>query len=245
MNILITNDDGIYSKGIKILEKAAKEFGNTVIVAPDNEKSGASVSFSLNKIIHFTKIQNNKYIVSGSPVDCINFGIYKIFNKKVDLILSGINRGENMGEDIFYSGTVGAAIEGTLFGIKSLAISLVNIGEGYNFNFISNSFLTKLLKKLLQIKLPPKNFLNINIPSTKKIKSYKFTFPDSRIYQGGLKELNPNSSLFVFDSSPPNWKNIEGSDYNAVINKFVSITPLKLELTNINLLNKLKKQVKL
>ncbi len=244
MEILITNDDGIHSDGLKLLHNISKQFGSVKIVAPDRECSAMSHSLTLHQSLHSIRLNENKYTISGSPSDCVCYGIDKLFNKKLDLILSGINKGANLGEDISYSGTAGAAMEGTIHGYKSIAISLVDIGKGYNFNIIKN-YIIDLLKKIINLDIPANSFLNINIPSSKNIKGVKFTFQDSRKYSGGITELKDitGKPYFLLGGGPPVWKNKKGSDYNAVINGYISITPIKLDLTDYKFLNILKKTI--
>lgn len=245
MEILLTNDDGIYSDGLKLLNNICKSFGNVKIAAPDSEYSAISHSLTLHNSLHSISLNKNKYIISGTPSDCICYGVYKLFNKEVDLILSGINRGANLGEDISYSGTVGAAMEGTILGYKSISISLVDTGNGYNFKIIQKA-VSDVLKKVIKIKIPGKTFFNINIPSIKNIKGYKFTFQDSRKYPGGITELRDitGKPYFLLGSNPPVWENRKGSDYNAVINGYISVTPVKLDFTDYRFLTKLKTKTK-
>lgn len=242
MEILLTNDDGIYSEGLTVLSQMFSALSNVTVVAPDREMSASSHSLTLHNSLHYICLNKNKYIITGTPSDCINFGVYKLLNKKVDYIISGINRGGNLGDDISYSGTVGAAMEGTLLGYRGLAFSLVDIGYGYNFKIIKNQMLM-FIKKILKIKLPFKTFLNINIPSVKKIKGIKFTFQDSRKYPGGITMLKDLSDkpYFLIGSKPAVWDNINGSDYNAVMNGFISVTPIKIDFTDYSVLDKLLK----
>jgi len=132
--ILVSNDDGIHSEGIKALARALKRVGEVFIVAPDRERSAASHSLTLHKPLRVEKIGPNAYAINGTPTDCINLAVNGILKKRPDLVVSGINKGGNLGDDVTYSGTVSAAMEGTLLGIPSFAISLVSISRE-NFDF--------------------------------------------------------------------------------------------------------------
>lgn len=242
MNFLLTNDDGFFSQGIKTLYEQVKNLGNAVIVAPDRERSACSHSITLHKSLHWNKINNYTYSITGTPVDCIQFGLYKIFNNDKDVIvLSGVNKGENLGEDIFYSGTAGGAREAAMMGYNSLSLSLVNIGIGINFDY-AEKHLDSFLNKLLSLNNNCKTFFNINIPSVEKIEGIKFTFADTRNYPDGYIERKDavNRPYFLLGSYPPVWKNENGSDYNAVINNFISVTPVKLDCTDYGYLETLK-----
>lgn len=239
---MLTNDDGFYAEGIKVLYQTVKELGDTYIVAPDREKSACSHSITLNKSLHWTKINDYTFSISGTPSDCVQFGIFKLFNNDNDVIvLSGINKGENLGEDVAYSGTVAAAREAKMLGYNSFSFSLVDIGEGYNYEYIKDK-IKPVLKKLLCISLDNKTFFNVNFPSSKEIKDIRFTFMDSRRYPGGITERTSpaNKPYFLLGSYPPVWKNIPGSDYNAVSNQFVSATPIGIDATNYSCLNNIK-----
>ncbi|HCY19768.1 MAG TPA: 5'/3'-nucleotidase SurE, partial [Deltaproteobacteria bacterium] len=160
--ILVSNDDGIHSEGIKALARALKRVGDVFVVAPDRERSAASHSLTLHRPLRVEKIGINSYAVDGTPTDCINIAVNGILKKRPDLVVSGINKGGNLGDDVTYSGTVSAAMEGTLLGIPSFAISLVS-RENFYFN-IAAKFAARLARHILKKGLPKDTLLNVNVP---------------------------------------------------------------------------------
>src|SRR5512139_3352866 len=185
LNILVTNDDGIHSKGIIVLAKALQEVGDVFVVAPDREKSAIAHSLTLHRPLRVEKIRRNFYAIDGTPADCVHLGVNALLSERPNLIVSGINKGGNLGDDITYSGTVSAAFEGTLLGIPSLAISLV---ARSHFKFHPGArFAVKVARCVLKKGLPKDTLLNINVPNLdeKEIKSYKVTQQGRWVHNGG------------------------------------------------------------
>src|SRR4030066_1007263 len=179
MLILFSNDDGVQSPGIRILADALRCMGDVYIIAPDRERSAASHALTLHKPLRLDNLGNNIYAVNGTPTDCINLAVNGLLHRKPDLVVSGINRGGNLGDDVTYSGTFSAAFEGTLLGIPSFAISLVARSK---FKFLPAAhFAVRVAKQILKHGLPKDTLLNINVPNLaeEEIKSYKIT------HQGG------------------------------------------------------------
>lgn len=244
IKILVTNDDGIYSEGIIVLAKALNEIGEVFVVAPDREKSAIAHSLTLHRPLRVEKIKRNVYAVDGTPADCVHLGVNAILPKKPQLIVSGINKGGNLGDDITYSGTVSAAFEGTLLGIPSFAISLV---ARSHFKFhIAARFAIKVARYIIKKGLPKDTLLNINVPNLdeKDIKSYKITQQGRWIHNGSvvIEKMDPRGKKYywigggelVFDKR-------RNTDFEAVSNSYISITPLNLDLTNYSSIRHLKK----
>ncbi|MFH1823805.1 MAG: 5'/3'-nucleotidase SurE [Candidatus Firestonebacteria bacterium] len=238
--ILITNDDGIYSNGINLLIKILKPLGDLCVVAPLQEKSGAGHSITMHHPLRVRFLKKNVVAVEGTPTDCVMFGIYYLLNhKRPALLVSGINKGANLGDDITYSGTVSAALEGTLLGVPSMAVSLC--GEKiFNLSGISK-FLRNLCRLIIKNNLPKNTFLNINIPCVKKIKGTMLTKQGKRIYKDTMiKKIDPRgNSYFWLDGEKPSWEKGKNTDFEAIGKNMISITPLKFDLTNYEVMDKL------
>jgi 5'-nucleotidase len=242
--ILVTNDDGIHSEGIIVLAKALRAIGDVFVVAPDREKSAIAHSLTLHRPLRFEKIKKNFYVVDGTPADCVYLGVNVIIPQKPHLIVSGINKGGNLGDDVTYSGTVSAAFEGTLLGIPSFAISLVSRSQ---FKFLTAAhFAVRVARYIIKKGLPKETFLNINVPNLdeKKIKSYKITQQGHWIHDGNevVEKVDPRGKKYywiaggqlVFD-------NRRNTDFEAVSDASISITPLHIDLTNYSSIRHLKK----
>jgi 5'-nucleotidase len=242
--ILVTNDDGIYSKGIIVLAKALREIGDVFVVAPDREKSAIAHSLTLHRPLRVEKIKKNFYSVDGTPADCIHLGVNAILPQKPQLIVSGINKGGNLGDDITYSGTVSAAFEGTLLGIPSFAISLVSRSH---FKFYTAArFAVRVARYIIKRGLPKDTLLNINVPNLEEeeVKSYKITQQGRWTHNGSavIEKMDPRGRKYywigggqlVFDKR-------RNTDMEAVSKSYISITPLNLDLTKYHSIRELKK----
>ena len=247
MKILLTNDDGFLSKGINVLFERLKKIAEVIIVAPESQRSAVAMSLSLHKPLRLHKIKKNVYISDGTPADCVNLGLFALMkNEAPDLIVSGINSGPNLAEDVFYSGTVGAVLEGRFRNISGLAVSMMPDKNGiYNFQ-TGAEFAVRVIKKYFSSKSEKPISLNLNVPSVKKIsciKGIKLTKLDNHKYPGEITERIDTSGqkYYWIGGSKPVFANSTGSDYNAVLNSFVSLTPLFPEITDFALLKKLEK----
>lgn len=230
--ILVSNDDGVHSEGIKLLAKALKKVGDVFVVAPDREKSAVSHSLTIHRPLRAEQIGSNVYAVDGTPTDCINIAINGILKKKPDLVVSGVNKGENLGDDITYSGTVSAAMEGTLLGIPSIAISLVSRS---NFDFKNAvKFGFQLATFILKNGLPKDTLLNVNVPAVSNIKGYRITKQGKRLYGDAVVEkIDPRGKKYYWiGGNVLKWENGKDTDFEAVANQFISITPIHLDMTN-------------
>ena len=232
--ILVSNDDGIHSEGIKALVRALKRVGEVFTVAPDRERSAASHSLTLHRPLRVEKIGPNVYAIDGTPTDCINLAVNGIIKKKPDLVVSGINKGGNLGDDVTYSGTVSAAMEGTLLGIPSFAISLVSISRD-NFDFKNAArFAARLARFILKNRLPKDTLLNINVPDVDDIKGYRITKQGKRLYGDAIVEkVDPRGKKYYWIGGDIlKWEGGEDTDFKAITSNFISITPVHLDMTN-------------
>ncbi|NPA50776.1 MAG: 5'/3'-nucleotidase SurE [Epsilonproteobacteria bacterium] len=255
--ILITNDDGFESPGLKALIEALKPFGEIYIVAPTIEKSACGHSLTLSRPLRFIEIDKNFYkLDDGTPSDCIFLALNKLFkDNKPDLVVSGINIGANMGEDITYSGTVAAAMEGVLQGVPSIAIS--QVCRGYCKDILKLEFklakeaVAKIVDKIFKNGFPlqSRELLNINIPPVepRECKGYKITHAGRRVYGNDAQvHINPRGIEYYWIGLPKlDWHShhIDGnilSDFEAIKENFISITPIMLDLTAYKRLDTLK-----
>ena len=246
MRILITNDDGYYADGIQHLKDALKEDNDVYIVAPDREKSAASHSLTLDFPLRINKKSDRDYVVDGTPTDCVLVAVHGLMkNDLPELVISGINHGPNMGEDVTYSGTVAAAFEGTILGIRSLAISLVGHEEP-QFD-TAKIFIRGFVKCLDQFKNEPGTLMNINIPGLppSKIKGIAITKLGNRIYRDDIiQNVDPRGkSYYWIGGDTPIWKKERGTDFEAIEQRKISITPLHLDLTHYPGIENLKKHI--
>ena len=230
--ILVSNDDGIHSEGIKALARALKRVGDVFVVAPDRERSAASHSLTLHRPLRVEKIGINSYAVDGTPTDCINIAVNGILKKRPDIVVSGINKGGNLGDDVTYSGTVSAAMEGTLLGIPSFAISLVS-RENFYFN-IAAKFAARLARHILKKGLPKDTLLNVNVPGSANVKGYKATKQGKRIYGDAIVEkVDPRGKKYYWIGGDMlRWEGGKDTDFEAIANNLISITPIHLDMTN-------------
>jgi 5'-nucleotidase len=241
--ILVTNDDGVHSPGIIALYRTMKALGDAYIVAPDRERSAAGHSLTLHRPLKAEEIRERVYSVNGTPTDCVTLGINKILPEKPSLVVSGINKGGNLGDDITYSGTVSAAVEGTIFGVPSIAFSLIS-DKPYHFDTAS-AFALKIASFVMEHSLPYDTLLNINIPNVPKerIRGVKITRQGKRIYDNSIQETyDPwGQKHYWIGGGKPYWERGEDMDIDAVQSDFISVTPIHLDLTNYEALAFFKK----
>jgi 5'-nucleotidase len=256
MRILLTNDDGINAHGLKCLEKIAHHFSEDVwIVAPEVDQSGASHSLTLRKPLRIRTISEKKYAVSGTPTDCVMAGVAHILkDKRPDFILSGVNHGGNICEDVTYSGTIAGAIEGVFLGIPSFSLSLVTGKDDSAKWSTAEHFGPLILKKLFENPLEPNIVVNINFPDAviSQVKGIKITHQGHRHVLDNLVECTDPRGRKYYWIGPGNHRYEDqrsfakpGSDLEAVLDHYVSITPLSLNLTHQSSAEKLKEILKL
>lgn len=249
MLILITNDDGVEAKGLQTLHSVLSSKWDTVVVAPDREQSATSHSLTLNRSLRICDVGRNMYSVDGTPTDCVMFAVYSLLPQKPDLVVSGINHGANLADDVTYSGTVAAAIEGTLLGIPSVAISVPKKGnpsfdQFHIFEYAAH-FAVRMVEVITREGMPEDTLLNVNIPNCdqKEIEGIRITYLGKRLYRDVIeRESGPNGqSYFRIAGSAPDWEGGEDSDVRVIDRNMISVTPLHLDLTNYRAVERLKK----
>jgi len=232
--ILLTNDDGFFSEGIQTLRRSLKDLGKIFIVAPDREKSATSLAITLRRPLRVQKIKPDIYAVDGTPADCVYLALQKFLPRRPDLIIAGMNHGPNLGEqDISYSGTVSAAIQGTFLGVPSLAVSLIADGEGTFFFDFASKIVHSFVKLLLKHRLPEGVTLNINIPPP-PVKGLKLTKLGQKRYDPEIIEKkDPRESTYYWiGTGNPKAIGDDKSDVKVSQQGFISITPLHTDLTD-------------
>lgn len=246
MKILLTNDDGINAPGIKILAEVLGQLGDVAIVAPDRERSAVGHALTLHQPLRALNVGLNTFAVDGTPTDCVNLGIHSLLSFKPDIVVSGINHGANLGDDITYSGTVSAAMEATLMGIPAFAVSLSTERGGDNYRSAAH-FAARLAKVVLANGLPRDTFLNVNVPDlpAESLLPPLITSQGKRRYEGMIiDKTDPRGrNYYWIGSVDVNFIDIEGTDYYAVSRGHISITPLHLDLTNYASLAALNKWI--
>lgn len=229
---LITNDDGIHSPGIEALQQALSKLGRTIVIAPDRDNSAVSHSLTMNRPLKVVHLRKNFYTIDGTPTDCVAVGLKKILTVRPDLLVSGINAGANLGDDISYSGTVSAAIEGTMYGIPSMAIS-VGGEPPYDYR-AATRIAMYMAEKILNSSLPGDTLLNINVPSGNIIKKIRVTRQGRRLWENSIHEtLDPRGAKhYWIGGGTPVTDPGEDTDVRTFAEGNVSITPIQLDITN-------------
>jgi 5'-nucleotidase len=230
--ILITNDDGIHSPGIKALQSALATLGRIVVIAPDRDNSAVSHSLTMNRPLKVHKLAEDIFCVDGTPTDCVAVGLKKILPTPPDILISGINGGANLGDDISYSGTVSAAIEGTMYSIPSMALS---VGGEVPYDFRAAEQIARCMAlKILNNHLPDNTLLNINVPSGKTYGKIQVTCQGRRLWENAIQEtLDPRGNKhYWIGGGTPVTDPREDTDVYAFACGHVSITPIQLDLTN-------------
>ncbi|WP_020675857.1 5'/3'-nucleotidase SurE [Geopsychrobacter electrodiphilus] len=231
--ILVTNDDGVHSPGLACLADAVAEFHQIVIVAPDRNRSAIGHALTLDSPLRADEIRRGVFSIDGTPTDCVNLGVHGLVEGKPLLVVSGVNLGANMGDDITYSGTVCAALEAALMGIPAIAFSL-DAREFTHADLIRVSTIARnLVRQVLIIGMAEGTFLNVNIP-TGEINGICLTCQGKRHYgEGIIQKTDPRGRIYYWiGGGIAGFENIPGSDCNAVAAGQVSITPLRTGLTS-------------
>jgi 5'-nucleotidase len=229
--ILVTNDDGVHSEGIKLLAEAVAHLGDVVTVAPIQEASAIGHALTLRRPLRLELIAPNVFAVDGTPTDCVNVAIAHVLKGKPDLIVSGINKGWNLGDDVTYSGTVSGALEGALLAIPSIAVSTQN--KGLKFDFApAAAAAAALAEAVLERGLPKFTLLNINAPYGPN-KGLKATVQARRNHITVVSErIDPrNSAYYWIEEGENDWEPHDRSDYQAVKDGYISVTPLQPDMT--------------
>lgn len=241
MRILVSNDDGVFAPGIYSLAKELEKIGNVDVVAPDRNRSGASNSLTLTRPIRAKKLHTGFVSVEGTPTDCVHLAVTGYFETEPDLVVSGINDGANLGDDILYSGTVAAAMEGRYLGLPAIAVSLV--GENVK-NYDTAAVVAKnLVLMLTQNPLPKQTILNVNVPDLplKEIKGIEVTRLGTRhCAEPIVKEMDPRGHPIYWVGPPgPEEDCGNGTDFSAVRRGYVSVTPLQIDMTHYEVFDRL------
>ncbi len=241
VRILITNDDGIHAEGIEALENALREVGDVFVVAPESEMSGASHSLTLSRPLRIRRIDERHWTVDGTPTDCVTLALNRIlpFEQRPHICASGINHGANLGDDATYSGTVAGAMEATILGVPAIAFSLA---VSRNQDFTASAKIAKqITEKAIKEGLPNGTLLNINIPKgePKGIRVTKQGFKDARPIIS--EHTDPRGKLYYWIGEERNGFHAEGgTDFEAIDEGFVSVTPMRSDLTNHQAIELLK-----
>jgi len=241
-NILVTNDDGVGAEGLMALREALKPLGNVTVVAPDREQSAASHAVTLRYPLRVSEIEPGLISVDGTPTDCVLLAVNGLLPEKPDYVFSGINHGPNMGSDVSYSGTVAAAIEGTLCGIPSVAVSRAAWGTG-DFSAAAE-FAAVLARMVMERGIPNRSLLNVNVPAVARseIAGVRITKLGRRLYRDAVVEKRDprGKKCYWIGGERPTWSDEEGSDFNAVDERMISVTPIHLDLTDYRAIVEMK-----
>jgi 5'-nucleotidase len=229
--ILVTNDDGVRSEGIHALANALRDLGQVIVVAPHIEASAIGHALTLRRPLRMETVRDGVYEVDGTPTDCVNIAITQLFKAAPDLVVSGINKGYNLGDDVTYSGTVAGAMEGALLGIPSIAVSLERTRDEYNFAPAASAA-RKIAEIVLARGLPSRTFLNLNVPRGMPA-GHRITFQARRNHVTVVDpRVDPRGNAYYWIEEGQNeWEPHDRSDYQAVKDGFISITPLQVDLT--------------
>jgi len=246
---LLCNDDGVHAPGIKALATAIEKYGDVIVVAPHVERSGSGQGLSLTMPLRMERLSSNTYAVEGSPTDCMIFALNRILDRKPDWVVSGINRGSNIGQDVFYSGTVAAAMEGCIHGIPSIAFSLAN-GKAFELQDYADSI--KVVRNIFEhidLFTPANgNVLNVNIPNSTfaDMQGFKVATQGRRIYEAQIAEgIDPRGRPYYWiGGGGCEFEVIPGSDCNYLAEKYVTISILTPDRINHGRSGELEKKLK-
>jgi len=235
MQILLTNDDGVTAEGLAALKRALSPRWDVVVVAPDREQSATSHALTLDRPLRTRRLDDRTFSVDGTPTDCVMLAVYgDLLDRKPDLVVSGINHGPNLGDDVTYSGTVAAAIEGTLLGIPSVALSITAWAD-LRFDAAAE-FSVRLIRTILSKRMPEDTLLNVNVPNLppEQIRGVRTTSLGRRTYRDAVvRGTDPRGKPYYWiGAQDPSWAGGPESDFAAIEEGYISLTPLHLDLTN-------------
>lgn len=243
MRLLCTNDDGILAHGLDCLVRAASRLGEVTVVAPDREQSATSHSLTLHHPIRPVSRGERRYQVDGTPTDCVMVAVEALMSERPDFVLSGVNHGQNMGEDVLYSGTVAAAMEGVTLGIPSIAISFAGGELRAQPEILTAQIdvISRLLAHLTSLGNTPRDtLLNVNLPPLQpdEIKGVRLTRLGRRVYSDSLVRMRDprGREIFWIGGGSAEWSGAADSDFRAVEEGYISVTPLSLDLTHTRML---------
>lgn len=247
MRILLTNDDGIHAPGLEVLETIARQLSDDIwICAPAEEQSGAGHSLTLNEPVRLRQLGERRFCVTGTPTDSVTLALRKALPAPPDLILSGVNGGENLGDDITYSGTVSAAIEGALAGIRSVALSQQMLGDGAGFS-AALEWGAKVLRPLLDAPFAERTLVNVNFPSVpgSEVRGIRVVRQGFHDYERGsvVEGTDPRGRpYFWFGLDDIEHTPGHETDLEAVGDRYIAVTPLQLDLTHYSSLGLLSER---
>ncbi|MGL3605722.1 5'/3'-nucleotidase SurE [Rhizobium sp. G187] len=239
MRILLTNDDGIHAPGLASLERIARSLSDDVwVVAPETDQSGLAHSLTLSEPLRLRELGDQRFALRGTPTDCVIMAIRKVLDRKPDLVLSGVNAGGNIADDVTYSGTVAGAIEGTVHGVRSIALSQAySYAAGTPIPFhTAEALAPDLIRKLCQLDLPPGTFLNLNFPNCEpaEVQGVDVTAQGKLEFGLSVEERHDGRGLpyfwLKFGDRKGNFR--AGTDIHALRSNKISVTPLKLDMTD-------------
>ena len=243
MRLLLSNDDGILAHGLDCLVRAAEPLGDVYVVAPDREQSATSHSLTLHYPLRPVRRGDRRWQVDGTPTDCVMLAVEALLPDRPDFVLSGINHGQNMGEDVLYSGTVAAAMEGLALGIPSIAVSFAGGDLRADLTHLDHQVevLTPLLRHLTALpSFPPNTLLNVNLPPVPagKIRGVRLTRLGRRVYSNSLQAMHDpwGREIYWIGGGSATWAGPDDSDFRAIQEGYVSVTPLHLDLTHHDIL---------
>jgi 5'-nucleotidase len=237
IQILITNDDGVHAPGIQALSEKLREIGEVTVVAPSREMSAISHALTINAPLRYDRLSDRVFAVDGTPADCVNLAVGNLLAQPADILVSGINRGANLGDDVTYSGTVAGAMEGAMLGIPSFAVSLATKGDA-EFGEAA-SFAAYLAPVLVSQGLPRRTFLNVNVPSG-PVKGVSITSQGHRDYRAKVEErIDPRARVYFWiKEGISRWEKNGISDITAIRRGMISVTPLQIDLTDYKALDR-------
>ncbi|MCI0393012.1 MAG: 5'/3'-nucleotidase SurE [Acidobacteria bacterium] len=236
--ILVTNDDGYFSEGITALTEALESVGEVSVVAPASEQSATAHSLTLTRPLRVRKIDERRYSIDGTPTDCVTLALTKILPERPEIVVSGINHGANLGDDVTYSGTVAGALEASIFKLPGIAVSLT-AREG-DFTHAAK-FAADLTRRVLKEGLPEGTILNVNVP-VGEVRGARFTHQGIKIAHVQIVEgVDPRGrGYYWIGEQEVSWKQDPGCDYEAIEEGLVSITPLRTDMTDYRTLKALQ-----
>lgn len=238
MRILCSNDDGILAYGLDCLVRAASTLGEVTVVAPDREQSATSHSLTLHHPLRPIQLDEHRYQIDGTPTDCVMLAIEALMPERPDWVFSGINHGQNMGEDVLYSGTVAAAMEGVVLGVPAIAVSFAGGVMRTDAARLEEHVepLARLLAHLTSLKVPGATLFNVNFPPVfgKDIRGVRLTRLGRRVFTNSITPMNDpwGRPIYWIGAGAMSWSGDSDADYRAVADGYISVTPLHLDLTD-------------
>ena len=239
MKILVSNDDGILAHGIAVLADACRQVGRVTVVAPDRQQSAASHSLTMFRPLRPERVGDDRYQVDGTPTDCVLLALELLLDDRPAFVFSGVNHGPNMGEDVLYSGTVAAAMEGLSVAIPGVALSFA--GRDVSLLDTQTEWITRLIRDIVAVPgFPGETLLNINLPPIPgdEIRGIQVTTLGRRVFSDSLKRMNDpwGHETYWIGGGTTRWSGRDDSDFRAVAEGYISVTPLHIDLTNYRLL---------